>query len=204
MLRFSASQSVTISVPPQPLPIKAYLSEVDRLVYALVDEQQVEVLNPNLFRIKVRPIRFIGLSLQPVCDIKVWLEDSTVRLSSNRCYLEGHESFNQKFSMNMQGYLVVQPTSADVKSGQTSGQRLRGQANLGVGIDLPQAMRFTPKPLLERTGNGLLNGILITLKQSLMRQLIKNYCAWASSEPANRSSDSYEKTYGAVGKCLDG
>lgn len=180
MLRFSASQSVTISVPPQPLPIKAYLSEVDRLVYALVDEQQIEVLDPNLFRVKVRPIRFIGLLLQPVCDIKVWLEDSTVRLSSNRCYLEGHESFNQKFSMNMQGYLVVQPTS--------EGQRLRGQANLGVSVDLPQAMRFTPRPLLERTGNGLLNGILITLKQRMMRQLIKNYCVWASAHPSVKVS----------------
>ena len=189
MLRFSASQSVTISVPPQPLPVKAYLSEVDRLVYALVDEQQVEMLNPNLFRVKVRPIRFIGLSLQPVCDIKVWLEGSTVRLSSNRCYLEGHESFNQKFSMNMQGYLVVQPTSEGQATGQESGQRLRGQANLGVSVDLPQAMRFTPKPLLERTGNGLLNGILITLKQRMMRQLIKNYCAWASAHsPAKVSS----------------
>ena len=142
MLRFSASQSVTISVPPQPLSIQSYLSEVNRLVYALVDEQQVEVLNPNLFRVKVRPIRFVGLSLQPVCDIKVWLDEGTVRLSSDQCYLEGHKSFNDKFSINMQGYLVVQPTS--------KGSQLRGQANLGLGVDLPQAMRFTPKPLLEK------------------------------------------------------
>jgi hypothetical protein len=180
MLRFSASQSVTISVPLQPLPIEAYLSEVDRLMYALIDEPQVEVLDPNLFRVKVRPIRFIGLSLQPICDIKVWLEDGTVRLSSNQCYLEGHESFNQKFSLNLQGYLVVQPTS--------EGQKLRGQANLGVGVDLPQAMRLTPQPLLERAGNGLLNGILIALKQRMMRQLIQNYCAWASSPPSAKVS----------------
>lgn len=174
MLRFSASQSVTISVPPQPLSIEAYLSETDRLVQALVDEPQVEKLGPDLFRIKVRAIRFIGLSLQPVCDIKIWLENATtVRLSSNQCYLEGYESFNQKFSLNLQGYLVVQPTP--------EGQKLRGQANLGVGVDLPQAMWLTPKPLLERTGNGLLNGILITLKQRMMRQLIKNYCDWASN-----------------------
>ncbi len=174
MLRFSASQSVTISVPPQPLPIEVYLSEVDRLMYALIDESQVEALGSDLFRVKVRPIRFIGLSLQPICDIKVWIEDDTVRLTSNQCYLEGHESFNQKFSLNLQGYLVVQATA--------NGQKLRGQANLGVGVDLPQAMRLTPQPLLERGGNGLLNGILIALKQRMMRQLIQNYCAWASSD----------------------
>ncbi len=192
MLRFSASQSVTIAVPVQPIPIAAYLSEVERLVYALVDPTQVEVLSPNLFRVKVKGIRFVGVSLQPVCDLEVWLEEGVVRLSSNKCYLEGYESFNQKFSLNMQGYLVVQPISEDasgkVGSGKDdsgrrgSGQRLRGQANLGVGVDLPQAMRLTPKPLLERTGNGLLNGILITLKQRMMRQLISNYCAWATAE----------------------
>ncbi|NJM97636.1 MAG: DUF1997 domain-containing protein [Phormidesmis sp. RL_2_1] len=175
MVRFSASQSVTISVPSQPLSIEAYLSEADRLVYALVDASQVEVLSSALFRVKVRPIRFIGLSLQPICDIEVWSEGGTVRLCSNRCQIEGYESFNERFSLNLQGYLVPQFTQ--------SGQKLRGQANLSVSVDLPQAMRLTPKPLLERTGNSILNGILITLKQRLMRQLINDYCAWASSSP---------------------
>lgn len=173
VVRFSASQAVTISVPEQPLAIETYLSEVERLVYALVDEKQVQVLSPSLFRVKVKPIRFIGLSLQPVCDIKVWRENDTVRLSSDTCYIEGRESINQRFSMKMQGYLVVQETP--------QGQKLRGQANLGVSVDLPQAMRLTPKPLLERTGNGLLNGILITLKQRLMRQLINDYSTWAKA-----------------------
>lgn len=173
MVRFSASQAVTISVPPQPLPIDEYLSEPTRLVYALVDPRQVSVLSPNLFRVKVRPLKFIGLTLQPVCDIKVWREADTVRLCSDACEIEGHDAFNQKFALTMQGYLVKQTTG--------DGERLRGQANLVVSVDLPQAMRLTPKPLLERTGNGLLNGILITLKQRLMRQLVADYCAWATS-----------------------
>ena len=180
MVRFSASQSVTISVPPQPVSIEAYLSQPDRLVHALMDKRQVEAVNPNLFRVKIRPIRFIGLSLQPVCDIEVWLEDTTVRLRSDRCQLEGRESINQRFSVNMQGYLVPQTTS--------EGKRLRGQANLKVSVDLPQTMRLTPKSLIERTGNSIINGILMTLKQRLMRQLIRDYCAWASSHSSSQVS----------------
>ena len=88
MVRFSASQSVMISVPSQPSSIEAYLSEVDRLVYALVDRQQVEILAPNLFRVKVRPIKFLGVSIQPVCDIEVWLEEKTVRLRSDHCQMK--------------------------------------------------------------------------------------------------------------------
>lgn len=181
MVRFSASQAVTISVPPQPLPIDTYLSEPKRLVEALVDENQVEALSPNLFRLKIRSLKFIGLTVQPVCDIEVWLDEQTVRLRSDRCQLEGRESFNRKFSMNMQGYLVSQSTAA--------GQKLRGQANLMVTVDLPSAAALMPRSILVRTGNGLLNGILITLKQRLMRQLIADYCDWAQSNESAQVSN---------------
>lgn len=174
MVRFRASQAVTISVPAQPRSIDEYLSEVDRLVYALVDRQQVEPLSPELFRIKVRPIRFLGVNIQPVCDLKVWLEDGTVRLQSNRCSIEGYESFNQRFSLNMHGYMLSQVTE--------KGKNLRGQANLNVSVDLPNAFKLTPEPLVAKAGNGLLNGILITLKQRLMRQLIADYQIWSASQ----------------------
>ena len=147
---------------------------------ALVDEKQVEVIGPSLFRLKVRPLKFIGLTIQPVCDIEIWLEDQTVRLRSNQCHLEGYESFNQKFSMSMQGYLVSQSTA--------SGNKLRGQANLMVSVDLPSAATLMPRPILVRTGNGLLNGVLITLKQRLMRQLIADYCDWSKSSSAEQIS----------------
>jgi len=179
MVRFSASQSVSISVPPQPKAIEDYLEEVSRLVYALLDEKQVEVVHPNLFRVRMRPIKFLSLSVCPVSDIRVWREEDVVRLSSDKCFLEGQEAFSERFSINMQGYLVVQPTA--------QGKKLRGQANLGIRVDLPQAMKLTPKPLLERAGNGLINGILITLKQRLMRRLIKDYTDWAQA-PAEVSS----------------
>ena len=102
MVRFSASQSVAISVPTQPLSIETYLSEPKRLVSALVEEQQVESLSPHLFRVRVRPIKFVGLTIQPICDIEVFAESlGTVKLKSDTCQLEGYETFNKKFSLNM-------------------------------------------------------------------------------------------------------
>ena len=179
MVRFSASQSVSISVPQRPLPIESYLSEPNRLVYALVDQQQVETLSPTLFRMRMKAIRFFGISIRPICDIKVWLEKDTVRLSSNHCEVEEYDLLNDSFSLNLQGYLVVQSTP--------KGKKLRGQANLTVDIDLPPVLGFTPKTLVARTGSSILNGILITMKQRLMRQLIKDYSAWATA-PSQVSS----------------
>ncbi|EDX86684.1 hypothetical protein S7335_4390 [Synechococcus sp. PCC 7335] len=187
MVRFTACQAVTISVPEQPLPIETYLSEPQRLVTALVDKTQVEVLGPNLFRLKIRPLKFVGLTIQPVCDIEIWLEEQTVRLRSNQCHIEGYESFNQKFSMDMQGYLVSQSTS--------TGKKLRGQANLRVSVDLPSVATLMPRPILVRTGNGLLNSILITLKQRLMRQLITDYCNWATADVTSQSPGSPKHSF---------
>lgn len=187
MVRFDACQVVTIPVPQQSLPIETYLCEPQRLVTALVDETQVEVLRPSLFRLKVRPLKFIGLTIQPVCDIEIWLEEQTVRLRSNHCQLEGYESFNQKFSMNMDGYLASHSTRA--------GEKLRGQANLSVTVDLPPAATLMPRPILVRTGNGLLNGILITLKQRLMRQLIADYCDWAQANETSPLSSSSKSSF---------
>lgn len=180
MVRFSASQSVSISVPQQPQPIESYLSEPQRLVYALVDSNQVEMLSPTLFRMRMKAIRFFSISVRPVCDIEVWLEDDTVRLSSDHCEVEEYDLLNESFSLNLQGYLVVQSTP--------KGEKLRGQANLRVDIDLPPVLSFTPKTLISRTGSGILNGILITMKQRLMRQLIKDYSAWAIAEQVSVSS----------------
>lgn len=201
MVRFSACQSVTISVPEQPRSIEDYLSEPSRLVCALLDEQQVERIHPNLFRVRMKPIKFLSLSVRPVSDIRVWCEDDVVRLSSDRCVVEGYEAFNERFAINMQGYLLVQQMPA--------GKTLRGQANLGVSVDLPQALKLTPKPLLERTGNGLINGILITLKQRLMRQLIEDYGVWAASSStassstvsASTTSSSHEPSRRQLDKC---
>ena len=173
MVRFSASQSVAISVPQQPLSIESYLSEPQRLVYALVDSAQVEALSPTLFRMRMKPIRFFGIAVQPVCDIEVWLEGDTVRLRSNHCEVEGYDLINESFSLNLQGYLLAQSA--------IDGKKLRGQANLMVDIDLPPVLSFTPKTLVSRTGSSILNGILITMKQRLMRQLVKDYSLWASA-----------------------
>ena len=172
MVRFSASQSVSISVPQQPLPIESYLAEPERLVYALADRTQVEMLKPTLFRLRMKAIRFFGISVRPICDIKVWLEKDTVRLSSNHCEVEEYDLLNDSFALNLQGYLVVQSTP--------KGKKLRGQANLMVDVELPPVLGFTPMTLVSRTGSGILNGILITMKQRLMRQLIANYSAWAA------------------------
>jgi hypothetical protein len=169
--QFFASQSVVIDVPDEPVPIQHYLRQPQRLVYALADPSRIEQLSSDCFRLKMRSRKFLALSLQPTVDVRVWTEsDEIVHLESVACEIRGVEYVNQRFSLNLVGKLY--PTR---KHGRT---QLEGKADLKVKIDLPPPLWFTPKPLLETAGNGLLKSVLLTVKQHLMHQLLIDYQQW--------------------------
>ncbi|PIG93465.1 DUF1997 domain-containing protein [Gloeocapsopsis sp. IPPAS B-1203] len=171
--RFSASQAVEIVVPEQPIPIQHYLRQPQRLVNALVDPSRVEHLSNECFRLTMRPLTFMTLSIQPTVDIKVWAEhNGTIYLRSQGCEIRGVDYINQRFALNLKGYLS--PSQVGSKAG------LQGKAELEVQVELPPPFWLTPKPILEAAGNGLLKSVLLTIKQRLQHQLLADYYAWAS------------------------
>jgi Protein of unknown function (DUF1997) len=176
---FAASQSVDISVAKQPIPIHHYLRQPHRLVNALAASSQTEVLSADVFRLKMRPLSFMMLKLQPTVDLRVWAEsDGTVQLRSLNCEVRGVEYINQRFSLSLVGKL--QPCTIN---GMT---HLQGKADLEVIVELPPVLLFTPKSILETTGNGLLKSVLLTVKQRLAYQLLADYQAWATQEQAEQ------------------
>lgn len=172
--RFDASQSVEIAVPQQPIPIQHYLRQPKRLVQALVEVNRIEQLSEEVFRLKMRPLAFMTLSIQPTVDMRVWADsDGTVHLESVACQIRGVEYINQRFALNLKGRL-----SPNQINGITY---LKGKADLRVQVELPPPFWLTPKPLLETTGNGLLKSVLLTIKHRLMQQLLLDYATWAKT-----------------------
>lgn len=175
--RFSASQSVEIVVPEQPIPIQHYLRQPQRLVKALVDPSRIEQLDEEVFRLKIRPLTFMSLSIQPTADLRVWAEpNGTVHLRSLACEILGLEYINQRFELNLEGRLYPE-RKHDITL-------LRGKADLEVKVELPLPFSLTPKPILETTGNGLLKSVLLTIKQRLLHQLLTDYSSWVSDRSA--------------------
>ncbi|MFN6515721.1 MAG: DUF1997 domain-containing protein [Nostoc sp. CreGUA01] len=177
--RFTASQSVEIAVPQEPIPIQHYLRQPQRLVKALVDNSRIQQLSEEIFRLKMRPLTFMSLSIQPTVDMRVWTESNDIiYLRSLGCEILGFEYINQRFALNLKGYLSPKELS--------SGTRLQGKADLEVQIDLPPPFSLTPKPILEATGNGLLKSVLLTIKQRLLHQLLADYRHWVISQTKNQ------------------
>jgi hypothetical protein len=115
------------------------------------------------------------LSIQPIVDMKVWAEpDGTVHVCSIATEIRGIEYINQRFSLNLVG--VLKPLLVNETT------HLRGKADLEVKVEMPPPLMFTPKAILETTGNGLLKSVLMTVKQRLMHHLLADYCKWATAE----------------------
>ncbi|MDZ8184841.1 MAG: DUF1997 domain-containing protein [Nostoc sp. ChiSLP02] len=180
--RFTASQSVEIAVPKEPIPIQHYLRQPQRLVKALADNSRIQQLSEEIFRLKMRPLTFMSLSIQPTVDMRVWAESNDIiYLRSLSCEILGFEYINQRFALNLKGYLSPKELS--------TGTRLQGRADLEVQIDLPPPFSLTPKPILEATGNGLLKSVLLTIKQRLLHQLLADYRYWVISQMKDRGLD---------------
>ncbi|GAB4374161.1 MAG: DUF1997 domain-containing protein [Elainellaceae cyanobacterium] len=179
---FSASQAAELAVPEQPIPIQHYLRQPQRLIRALVDPSRIEQLNAECFRLKMRPLSFMALSIQPTVDIRVWADsDGTIHLQSVACQIRGVEYINQRFNLNLVGQLTPQQTNNITY--------LTGRADLQVQVELPPPLWLTPKPLLETTGNGLLRSVLLTIKQRLMHQLLTDYRTWVLAQLTEEMGD---------------
>ncbi len=177
-IQFNAAQAVEMTVIEQPIPIQHYLRQPQRLVNALATASQIEQIREDVFRLKMRPLKFMMLSLQPTVDMRVWAtSDGVVHIQSVHCEIRGVEYINRRFQFSLMGKL--QPC----KVAQTT--VLKGRADLTVQVELPPALLFTPRSLLEATGNGLLKSVLLSVKQRLMHHLLSDYRHWAAAQTAD-------------------
>lgn len=174
MVSFCASQSVKIEIPDHFESVQVYLSESSRLVYALADRKYVDLLAVDRFRLKMHPFNFMMLNIQPVVELRIMYDEGRLCLQSGGCEILGNSYVNQRFSLDLDGYLITRPSSNQTTC-------LSGNANLWVEVDLPPTFRLTPQPLIEMTGNGLLRGILLSIKQRLSQRLLVDYDAWVNS-----------------------
>jgi Protein of unknown function (DUF1997) len=175
---FQAKQSVELFIPDAALPIQEYLRQSARVVRALGSSESVIALGGELYQLRLKPLNFLSLRLQPIVDMRVWTtSDGSLHLQSVHCEILGLEQFNQQqFMLNLVGEL--QPVVLRRVT------RLQGHVSLSVQVDMPHPIALTPKPLLEGTGNTIMSGVLASMKQQLKRNLVTDYQDWAAATAA--------------------
>jgi hypothetical protein len=174
MKSFRVSQTLRMTVPQEPIPIEHYLRQPHRLVQAITDPSRIQQLDHARFRLGLRPLTFMMINIRPTADLRVWTQaDGTLYLESLSCDLGGAESLSKSFELSLTGQLAACRLSTATE--------LRGEANLTVQVDVPAALRLMPDALLQSAGDAFLQGILLTIKYRLERQLLQDYRCWVKT-----------------------
>jgi hypothetical protein len=170
-----------MTVPNAEIPIEHYLSQPQRLIRAITNPSQIQQLAPSHFRLKLQPLQFMALRIEPTVDLQVWTQaDGMLHLRSLDCEIPGGAFLPQSFRLELVG------TLSPHRHGMTT--ELQGRADLTVQVDVPPALKLLPDSILERAGRGFLDGILLTIKYRLERQLVQDYHRWVKANPARPTS----------------
>lgn len=165
-LAFRASQHLDLPIADETERLRAYLHEHDRVVKALLDPNQLTALAPGRYRYTVTTLHVFQLHVKPVVSLEVDELSGQLRIRALDADLEGLGLVDD-FQLSLEALLEATPRG------------LQGEARLSVEVSQPPLLRLIPKRVLESTGESILNGILLTIKGRVGRQLVADFQSWA-------------------------
>ena len=171
-LAFSASQQLDLPVQSQIDQLPAYLQEEDRVVKALLDPNQLERIEAGRYRYTVTTIQVFQLQVKPVVSLTVQQDGQTLIMRAVDAQLEGLGVVDD-FELSLESVLEASSTG------------LKGLATLGVRVSQPPLLKLIPRKVLESTGESILNGILLTIKGRVGRQLVDDFQTWCNTQKAD-------------------
>ena len=171
-LAFSASQQLDLPVQSQIDQLPAYLREEDRVVKALLDPNQLERIEAGRYRYTVTTIQVFQLQVKPVVSLTVQQDGQTLIVRAVDAQLEGLGVVDD-FELSLESVLEASSTG------------LKGLATLGVRVSQPPLLKLIPRKVLESTGESILNGILLTIKGRVGRQLVDDFQTWCNTQKAD-------------------
>ena len=166
-LAFRARQHLDLPVANQTDRLRRYLQEEDRVIKALLDPQQLEATGPSRYRYTVTTLQVFQLQVAPVVSLKTECGDGSISIQATDATLQGLGLVDD-FQLSLEAVLEV------------SDQGLQGEARLGVTVSQPPLLKLIPKRVLESTGESILNGILVTIKGRVGRQLVRDFHDWCA------------------------
>lgn len=180
--RFSAKRSESIFVQQLQRPLVEYMS-LPVSQYSVLDAQRIERVDENTFRCYVYQLKFLGFEVCPVLLVRVEQEPYGCCIRLLSCKLEGSstvEAQNEKFSASMVNKISC---GNGLRSGS---QQLTSDTSIEVLIDIPFAFRLIPKEVIESTGAQVLEQLLRVMLPRFLKQLNKDYQAWASGDASRQ------------------
>ncbi|CAN6439846.1 unnamed protein product [Victoria cruziana] len=182
---FSSQISTDLPLYESPLaPFDDYIRDRQRVFEAMFpDKRRSQRLNDEEWRIKMLPIDFFFLSVNPIVDMRITCKShgkeyppgvrkssSTVlALEAIRWELKGLDYVLKPsdFTLGVRGALYSE------KLGVRS--RLKGQLELNISFVLPPVLELVPKDVLRSVAESVLNRLLVNMKQQVNSSLVSDF-----------------------------
>ncbi|KAF7045864.1 hypothetical protein CFC21_054927 [Triticum aestivum] len=188
--RFVARRSESTSVQQLARPLAEYMG-LPASQYSVLDAERIERVDESTFRCYVYRFRFFALEVCPVLLVRVDEEPNGCCIRLLSCKLEGSplvEAQNDKFSASMVNRVFCNSSS----EGSTL-QQLTSDAtieylydNFQVAIDIPFPFQALPVEAIESSGRQVLEQLLRVMLPRFLKQLDKDYRAWASGDSSRK------------------
>ncbi|MCP9776082.1 DUF1997 domain-containing protein [Cyanobium sp. HWJ4-Hawea] len=168
-LAFSASQQLQLGVSHGAELLSGYLTQEERVVKALLDPSQLERLAPGRYRYCVTHLQLFHLQIHPVVELRTTSSPGELELEALDCELEGLGLVDD-FKLTLHSSL---------RAGELG---LEGEATLAVQVSQPALLKLIPAKVLEATGQSLLGGILLGIKNRVGQQLLADFRQWCQEQ----------------------
>uniref|UniRef100_A0A0E0NPN5 Uncharacterized protein n=1 Tax=Oryza rufipogon TaxID=4529 RepID=A0A0E0NPN5_ORYRU len=193
--RFVARRSESTFVQQLARPLAEYMS-LPASQYSVLDAERIERVDESTFRCYVYRFRFFALEVCPVLLVRVDEEPNGCCISLLSCKvwwcllaaslmaLEGSplvEAQNDKFSASMVNKVFCNSSMSDSTS-----QQLTSDTTIEVTIDIPFPFRALPVEAIESSGKQVLEQLLRVMLPRFLKQLVKDYQAWASGDSSRK------------------
>ncbi|CAM0870736.1 unnamed protein product [Alopecurus aequalis] len=181
--RFVARRSESASVQQLARPLAEYMG-LPASQYSVLDAERIERVDDSTFRCYVYRFRFFALEVCPVLLVRVDQEPNGCCIRLLSCTLEGSplvEAQNDKFSASMVNRVFCSNSS----DGSTL-EQLTSDATIEVTIDIPFPFRALPVEAIESSGRQVLEQLLRAMLPRFLKQLDKDYQAWASGDSSRK------------------
>lgn len=164
-LAFSARQQLSLPVAEDGDQLAGYLNDQERVVGALLDPRQLQILGPGHYRYTVSRVQVFQLQIQPIVELQATSVEGRLELEALDCRLEGLGLVDD-FKLGLNSWLTAGPNG------------LEGEASLSVTVSQPPLLKLIPPRILEATGRSVLGGILLGIRNRVSLQLLHDFRQW--------------------------
>eukprot|EP00252_Welwitschia_mirabilis_P024115 TRINITY_DN702_c0_g1_i1.p1 TRINITY_DN702_c0_g1~~TRINITY_DN702_c0_g1_i1.p1 ORF type:complete len:273 (+),score=48.41 TRINITY_DN702_c0_g1_i1:166-984(+) len=181
--KFMANKEEFIEIQELERPLSEYMS-LPASQYSVLDAERIERVDENTFRCYIYRFKFFTVEVCPVLLVRVEEKADGCSINLLSCKLEGSPivaAQNDRFSASM-----VNEVSYRDSNKLSMSKQLMSKASIEVILDILPPFQVIPVELIESTGSKVLEQILGMMLPRFLKQLAKDYRAWASGDTSRR------------------